>query len=350
MATYDPNFTPVADLERKREAEARRQERLARRETPDYVKNAGTAFMRGGQATPASLARKHTALTRWNMRENDRLAKVESQLYGEQADALQSDLDRAATTQQNRLGRAADMRKQGLIGKQQRGLQELRGEQQLELETMRGELAKTLAGMKGVNGRRKTGLPSTKDMLTARNQLFEQFYGKGRGGKQLRDKYQGDFDKYVDEIMGAMSPPPPAQNALPALPADPSYGTITRGGQVIAAQVAGQTVDPEQYASQLKASLPGQAQAQPVVEQPTRKIQATLPQVEDIDYEIPEMFTEADRIPGVSRVLPQRTQKFIAGTKRLGKDLLSPVDLKKKRELTRPQSRMQKSFIRERPY
>lgn len=317
MATYDPNFTPVADLMRKREAESKMQARLARRETPDYVKDAGTAFMRGGRDTPASLARKHTALTRWGRGENERLAKVKSELYDEQADALQSGLDRSATAQQSRLGRVADMRKQKLIGKQQRGLQNLRGEQQLRLETMRGEQAQTLAGMKGASGRGKTGLPSKKEMLDARNKLFEQFYGKGSGGKQLREKYQGNFDKYAEEVMGAMAPAPPAQAALPAPPSDPSSGTITSGGRVIAAQVGGQDVDPEKYASQLKASLPGQAQ--PVIEKPTGRIQATLPQIEDINIEdYGPIIT-----PGMSRV---ERRKLLAG----GGQSQQSIDLKKR--------------------
>lgn len=276
MAIYDRSFTPVADLKERRRKEEALKQRLRPEPIPSSAKQAGSAWAGIGNKAMAQFA-QNKAVRGFEESERDRQAKVKSQLYGEQADALQSGLNRAATAQQGRLGRIADMRKTKLVGGQQLGQQKLIGEQQLGLQSMRDKQAQAVARMKGVS--KKTGLPSAKDMLTARSQLFEQFYGKGRGGKQLRDKYQGDFDKYAEEVMGSALPAQSAQTALPAPQPDPSHGTITSGGQVIAARAGGQRVNPEQYAAQLKTELPGQA-AQPVIEQPKGRTQETLPKTD----------------------------------------------------------------------
>jgi hypothetical protein len=144
-------------------------------------------------------------------------------------------------------------------------------------------------------GGRQGGLPKPPDMMKTRNDLFQQFYDKGRGGSVLRKQYDGDFDKYMADVVGQYGQTPAQQaGSLPAAQTgDPSHGTITGRGGVLAGSRGGQRVDPEQYAQSLLPNAPAKAQQQNI-EQPTGRVQVALPRVEDIDYEIPKMVTAAD--------------------------------------------------------
>lgn len=204
----------------------------------------------------------------------------------------------------------------------------------------------------GRGGGRSAGLQKAPDMMKIYSDSSARFFGKGREGKVLRDKYGDDFDKYMEDIVAKYGTPqqPVGQQPSALLPvADQSRGTITGRGGVLAASRGGQLVDAEQYAQSLLPSAPAGMQQQ--VEQPTKRFNVALPQVQGIeDITIPEEFTAADMIPGVSRAIPQRTQRFISGLDQLGKQLSSPIDLKNREKLNRQRLSTRRSFVRSRPY
>ena len=268
MAVYDKNFTPVADLNRKREAEAQLKARLAPGDPGDEIKNAGLAFMKNGRDTPASLARKHTALVNFRERDSERLAGVKQQLYKEEA-------DRRNTA----LGIAGDMGRQQLIGKQNLGLARFNAKNNRSLQELMGEqqlgLARLKTGASGARAGADKGALTAKDKFDIRKGLNAEFYGDNPAGEALRKKYgENGFGLFATQMEQRYQPQQAGTAQLPQ-PVDQSYGTISRGGQVIAGSTGGLPTDPEAFATQLKQGL------QPVVQQqilqPTGRVQATLP-------------------------------------------------------------------------
>lgn len=324
MADYDRNFTPVADLKRKREAEERRKALLTPRKAPESAMRAGDAWAARGNQAAAQLFR-NSALRRHQERESDRIGRLQEQL-----------LTQGSTAREKALDRGADLDKQRLAGQQQYGLQKLQGEQTAQQAQLgrkdaaearafqaltEGRLSPEQAEVAGTyrpefgyrfkdigqptipaigKGGRQGGLPKAPDMMKTRNDLFQQFYDKGRGGSVLRKQYDGDFDKYMADVVGQYGQPPAQQaGALPAAPTGkPSYGTITGGGGVLAGSRGGQPVDPEQYAQSLLPNAPAKAQQQ-TVEQPTERVQAPMPAAQPSPQQIKfdPMTSEAFKPP-----------------------------------------------------
>lgn len=324
--------------ERIRRAEADRQldQRLRPASLPKSVQDAGKAWSAIGNK-PAAQLYKNKAIREFEQGERDRLAKVKSQYYGEQSAAEQSALSRTATAEQSRLGRVADMDKQQLIGRQQSNLQEMLGEQaaqqgRLSLQDTsnarafkaftEGRLSPKQASVAGTyrpefgyrfddmgpaqllpqaKGRAvaKGGLPSAKDMFGIRKGLHGEFYGNTPTSRALKKKYGEDgFELFLREEMRKYKPAPPAQpGVLPVAPAQQDIPTqkLVQGTDGVWTNV------PDPFAEQYAQSLLPQAPAQQI-EQPTGRVQATLPpSPQDIDFDIPEEFTDADR-PGRSKV------------------------------------------------
>jgi hypothetical protein len=357
MAIYSKEFTPVADLKRKRELESRRKARLAPKKPPSGVLEAGAGLAARGNL-PGAAAVRNKALRDWQTQEGRRLADVESQLYKEESD-----------TRQAGLSIAADMQKQRMADEQQTGLARFQAGEQAKLQGERLAAQEKLARQK-LPGQ-KGGL-TPKQIADLETGFREEYYGKGDRGRELQGKYGtrtegglfgiggeevsgGGVDAYVRDMMHRyQQPDAQAAQGMPQAkqPALPSYGSITSGGEVVARQgaVPRGGIDTEGYAASLRGGLP---QAPRQIEQPTGRIQASLPQVaglEQLGVEIPEEFTEAERIPGVSRELPQRTKRLLAGLGGLKGQLTSPVDLQKQRPLSRQQRMARRSFIRPRPY
>lgn len=281
MADYDRNFTPVADLKRKREAEERRKALLTPRKAPESAMRAGDAWAARGNQAAAQLFR-NSALRRHQERESDRIGRLQEQL-----------LTQGSTAREKALDRESDLSKQRLAGRQQTGLQRLRGDQETSLQEGRLAAESNIAARKAaLAGKGKTEGLTPKQRADIEKSLREEYFGTGRRGKELRSQYGertegglfgiggkevsgGGVDKYISSMMSRYQPQ--ATGSLPAAPTGtPSYGTITGGGGVLAASRGGQPVDPEQYAQSLLPNAPAKAQQQ-TVEQPTGRVQATLP-------------------------------------------------------------------------
>lgn len=161
----------------------------------------------------------------------------------------------------------------------------------------------------GRGGRGSAGLPKAPDMLKMRNDLFGQYYDKGRGGKVLRDQYKS-FDDYMADVAGKYASPQQAVGQQPsALPpaGRPSSGTITGRGGVLAASRGGQPVDPEQYAQSLLPNAPTGQQKQ--VEQPIKKFNVAPLPVQEYTEPIPDFSFENQALKSAFAP-PQTLEEF----------------------------------------
>jgi len=248
------NFTPVADLDRRREAAARRADRLAPGKPGDAVKTAGAAFRKNGRDTSASLAREHTALSNFRKQDAERLSGVKQQIYKEEADQRNT-----------ALGIAGDMGRQQLTGQQQLGLARLKSGNDRSLQELRGEqqlgIAQLKLGAKG-KGAGTKGALTAKNRFDIRKGLNAEFYGDNPAGESLRKKYGENGFGLFATLMEKRYQPQQAGPAQLPQPVDQSSGTISSGGQVIAASTGGLPTDPEAFAAQLKQGL--QPVSQPV--------------------------------------------------------------------------------------
>lgn len=274
---------------------------------PEGVRSAGTAYMRGGRETGGSRLVAGKALRDWENEEAARRSK----------ENIQSLAD-AAAERRAVIGGEYDLSRQGLIGKQDRTLAEYEAKQGLNLESIRGKNqaalerirqrgAERIQGMRGeisprtseAKARRKAaGLPSAKDMFGIRKGLHDEFYGNTPTARALQKKYGEDgFELFLRGEMKKYYPAPQKQSTTPALPPDPSHGTITGRGGVLAASRGGQRVDPEQYAQSLLPNAPAKVQQQ-TAEQPTKRIQTTLPpSPQDVSSDFDPMTSEAFKPP-----------------------------------------------------
>jgi hypothetical protein len=233
MARYSKDFTPVADLKRKREAEAALKARFARREPPRALSSAGAGFAAAGNKAAAAHMRSK-ALRDWQSGEDRRLADVKKQYYGEQASAGKSALAHGADLQKQRIAGKQQLGLAKFRAKEDRNLQELRGQQQLRVQQLKGST--TRAGQ----GTGAKGALTAKNKFDIRKGLQTEFYGDNPAGEALRKKY-GDngFGMFATQMEQRYAPQQqqPGPVALPQPPAqvrpfkDPSTG-VWRGGQI----------------------------------------------------------------------------------------------------------------------
>jgi hypothetical protein len=253
MAIYDPNFSPLKDLQARRRADKKRKQRLAPREVPGSVLNAGSAFaIKGNKA--AATAMRNRAERDWQQDEDKRLSGVQSQLYKEDADRSESALGRVGDFAKQEMVGSQQLERQEMVGGQQLGLEAARSKSALNLDERRGKRALGLETMRqlGKSGKqKKTGLPSMKDRFSMRGNLRKEFYGKDPTGKGLRKKY-GDkgFELFFREQEKFYQPAPeqaarPNVNQPPNNPVfrDPVTGVWTNRGAPALPQMSGQDVE-----------------------------------------------------------------------------------------------------------
>lgn len=282
------------------------------------------------QENYAQRSLRETRGLRREREDRERAEAIRSQQQNINAQQQLTETRGRQVASESALDRQAQLNKQQLVGKQQSGLQRMRGEQaarqgRLSLQDAsnarafqaftEGRLSPEQANVAGTyrpefgyrfgdmgtaqlppaKGRAgaKGGLPGPQDMLKMRNTLFQQFWGKGRGGNELRKKYGDDFDAYFAEQTAGFQQPAAQQGALPAAQSKPSHGTIEGSGGVLAASKGGVSVDPEQYAQSVLPKAPVQQQQ---FEQPTGRVQAKLPpSPQDVDFD--PMTSEAFQPP-----------------------------------------------------
>lgn len=330
-----PPYTPVADLQRKRKKEKTIQQYTA---LPKVKQT--TAFDTGltGQGAKMIAARENRKAEA-AARETQR--KRQEQVFG-------AGLDREAADR--KIG--AEFGLQRMRGQQGMAQVGARGAQDMEKQRM--------IGQQGVARGPKVGSPvaakakgmSPKQIADVTARLRSQYYGKefGKGlqkqygEKDLVERGQSGFGLYLRDEM-AKYQPAPTQQALPAL--------TPQQTDIMVEQPAQQGVRSFTTRGTQAQSIPGvmppvAAQPTQVIQQPTERLPALperpVTQLQDPGYEPMDYMTpvSGSTMPGISRELPQVTQDILEGMRGTKESNAA----KRKRE----RKRLQKTFVRSRPY
>lgn len=296
-------LTIMQKIRKEEKAEKRRAERIAPREPPRSLRQAGAAYRRGGRSTPASIARQATATSRWQQREDERVQSAKDKLYDEEAAARQTVAGLAGRLAEQQLSGAQQMDQERFRAKtgtesrlaeieaggaQQMKLAEFQAEQGMAMLGEKGKQAERLAGMKLPQAGK--GLLTQKQRADLESGLRSEYYDEGLGGEEIRKTYNSP-NAYVGYGMRNYSGAQPAQGQLPAPAGQPSGGTVTGFGKhvtmgpggdmetaAIQQGVAGlpESSATEDYVSGVRSRLPQQPQQAVPVAHATQGFQGDM--------------------------------------------------------------------------
>jgi hypothetical protein len=231
----------------------------------------------------------------------------------------ESALARNFGAEQAGIARSSELEKQRMDLAGQFGLAEFRADKDRSLQDLRGQQQLGLARLKP--GVTRAGAGSDKGALTAKNLfdirkgLNDEFYGDNPAGEALRKHYgENGYGLFATQMMQLYQPRQQAGTVALPQPVDPSRGTISRGGQVIAGSTGGLPTDPEAFATQLKQGLRPEVQqglqpvAQPQALRPAGMVQDRSSLYQALESPLPgnELFPLQPSIPSGESMLGLR--------------------------------------------